>query len=169
LPETTKHKPSISKEANNLLEAFEWLTKYYHHLLKYSDEGKSALQYFTNRGLSEETINHFQLGFSPINSKFTINFLEKKGFHEQFLIKFGFLTPREASPPVDVFRGRAIFPIKNHLGRTVAFGGRAIQDEQPKYLNSIEHELFRKGNLLFNFDRAKNHIRKTGQVIIFEG
>src|SRR5699024_9793171 len=106
---------------------------------------------------------------APINSKFTINFLQKKGFHEQFLIKFGFLSPRENSEPVDVFRGRVIYPIKNHLGRTIAFGGRAIQDEQPKYLNSIEHELLQKGNLLFNFNDAKNHMRKQNQVIIFEG
>ena len=171
LPDTTSTtQPSISKEANELLKAFDWLTKYYHHLLKYSDDGKQGLQYLLDRGLNEKTIDDFQLGYSPVNSKFTINFLEKKGFHEQFLIKYGFLSPRENSPPVDIFRGRVIFPIKNHLGRTVAFGGRAIQDDQqPKYLNSIEHELFQKSNLLFHFDEAKNHIRKQNQVIIFEG
>lgn len=169
LPETTVRKSSLSKEANQILEAFDWLTKYYHHLLKYSDEGKKGLEYFVDRGLTEETINRFQLGFSPYNSKFTINFLEKKGFHEQFLIKYGFLSPRENSSPVDVFRGRVIFPIKNHLGKVVAFGGRAVQGEEPKYLNSIEHDLFQKGNLLFNFFEAKNHIRKQNEVIIFEG
>src|SRR5699024_317029 len=86
----------------------------------------------------------------------------------QFLIKFGILSPRENSEPVDVFRGRVIYPIKNHLGRSIAFVGRAIQDEQLKYLNSIEHELFLKDNLLFNFIDAKSHIIKQTQVIIFE-
>src|SRR5699024_6565040 len=69
----------------------------------------------------------------------------------------------------DVFRGRIIFPIKNHLGRPVAFGGRAFQEEEPKYLNSPEHELFHKGSLLYHFHAAKNHIRKQNQAIIFEG
>ena len=169
LPKTSVRKSTLSKEANQLLDAFDWLTKYYHHLLKYSDEGKKGLEYLRDRGLTEDTINHFQLGFSPYNSKFTINFLEKKGFHKQFLIKHGFLSPRDSDLPVDIFRGRVIFPIKNHLGKAVAFGGRAVQGEEPKYLNSIEHDLFQKGNLLFNFHDARNHIRKQNEVIIFEG
>lgn len=169
LPERKVRKTSLSKEANQLLAAFDWLTKYYHHLLKYSEDGKQGLEYLIDRRLTEETIDHFQLGFSPYNSKFTINFLEKKGFHKQFLIKNGFLSARENNTAVDVFRGRVIFPIKNHLGKTVAFGGRAVQGEEPKYLNSIEHDLFQKGNLLFHFHEAKNYIRRQNEVIIFEG
>lgn len=169
LPETRRKATSLSEESSLLLSAYDWLTKYYYHLLKYSDEGKIGLEYFLNRGIKEETIDEFQLGYSPTNSDFTIEFMKKKGFHQQLLVKAGLLSTKDNLHFVDVFRGRVLFPIKNHLGRTVAFGGRAFEGEEPKYLNSQEHELFQKGNLLFNFNLAKNHIRKQSEVIIFEG
>lgn len=169
LPETNRRQSSLSNEDKSVLEAHDWLTKYYHHLLKFSGEGKNGLQYFTDRGIDEATINTFQLGFAPADSKFTTQFLEEKGFHLQFLVKNGLLSTSDNQHFNDIFRGRVIFPIKNHLGKTVAFGGRAIKGEQPKYLNSKEHALFQKSQLLYNFDLAKNHIRKQNSVIIFEG
>lgn len=169
LPETSRKQTSLSSDEQGILQAHDWLTKYYHHLLKFSEEGKKGLTYFTERGIDENTINEFQLGFAPSDSKFTTQFLEEKGFHLQFLVKNGLLTTSDNQHFNDIFRGRVIFPIKNHRGQAVAFGGRAIADEQPKYLNSKEHALFQKGNLLFNFDLAKNHIRKKSSVIIFEG
>src|SRR5699024_7138819 len=102
-------------------------------------------------------------------SELTVQFLKNKGFHTQSLVKIGLLSTSDNTAFRDVFRGRVIFPIKNHLGRPVAFGGRAFQEEEPKYLNSPEHELFHKGNLLYHFHTAKNHIRKQNQAIIFEG
>src|SRR5690625_46043 len=168
LPKTREVKTALSEEANIILSAYDWLGKYYYHLLRYSEEGKKALEYFIDRGINENTIDQFQLGFSPISSDVTVQFLQQKGFHEQLLIKAGLLTERDGNL-TDPFRGRVIFPIRNHLGRIVAFGGRAIVDEKPKYLNSPENELFRKGSLIFNFDLAKNEIRKENKVIIFEG
>jgi len=168
LPKTREVKTALSEEANIILSAYEWLGKYYYHLLKYSEEGKKALEYVIDRGINENTVDQFQLGFSPINSDVTVQFLQQKGFHEQLLVKAGLLTERDGNL-TDPFRGRVIFPIRNHLGRIVAFGGRAIVDEKPKYLNSPENELFRKGSLIFNFDLAKNEIRKENKVIIFEG
>ncbi len=170
LPETRSSKPSsLSDEDQQLLSAYDWLTKYYHHLLRYADDGKFGLEYFQDRGLNEQTIEDFQLGIAPVNSEFTVTFLEKKGFHPQLLVKAGLLTPRENNEFVDPFRGRVMFPIKNHLGKTVGFGARALQDQSPKYLNSPEHSLFHKGSILYNFDLAKNHIRKQNEVILFEG
>src|SRR5699024_12470654 len=84
------------------------------------------------------------------------------------LVKAGLLTTRDNQHFQDIFRGRVIFPIKNHLGIPVAYGGRAFQGEEPKYLNSTEHELFHKGNILYNFDVVKMTIRKTNEAIIFE-
>lgn len=168
LPKSTAEK-NISSEANQLLSAYEWLTKYYSHFLKYSDEAKEAKLYLEKRGINETTIERFQLGYAPSDSKLTIEFLKTKGFHEQFLIKSGLLMRRDDDTFIDPYRGRVIFPIKNHLGRTVAFGARGILNEHPKYLNSPEHELFQKGNLLFNYDLAKNFIRKENEVIIYEG
>lgn len=169
LPETKSRQPALSEEASSLLSAYDWLTKYYLHFLKYSDDAKAGLDYFKARGITEATIDRFQLGFSPNESDLTVEFLQNKGFHQQLLVKAGLLTARDNNTHVDPFRGRVIFPIKNHLGKTVAFGGRSIADQNPKYLNSPEHDLFRKGNILYNYDLAKNHIRKQNQVIVFEG
>src|SRR5690625_4782870 len=121
LPKTREVKTALSEEANVVLSAYDWLSKYYYHLLRYSEEGKNALDYIINRGINEKTIERFQLGFSPINSDVTVQFLQKKGFHQQVLLKAGLLSKRDRKL-VDPFRGRIIFPIRNHLGRTVAFG-----------------------------------------------
>lgn len=170
LPEMKEsNQKKISPEASSLLSAYEWLTKYYHHLLKYTENGEEALTYFKERGIKESTIDMFQLGYAPIDEAVTVDFLLKKGFHQQALVKSGVLSMR-GQGATDPFRGRIVFPINNHLGKTVGFGGRAIKEEhQPKYLNSPENELFHKGNLLYNFDLAKNEIRKKSEVIVLEG
>src|SRR5690625_1229485 len=136
LPETKSNTKPMSEESSIILSAHEWLGKYYHHLLKYADKGKKGFDYLTDRGLSETTIDEFQLGFAPVDSNLTVDFLENKQFHKQTLVKAGLLSTTNNQQFLDVFRGRIIFPIKNHLGRTVAFGGRAFQGESPKYLNS---------------------------------
>src|SRR5690625_3838938 len=169
LPTTRVKQSNLSEEDQLLLSAYDWLAKYYHHLLKYAENERAGLIYFRERGIKQETIDTFQLGLSPVNSEFTVKFLEKKGFHQQLLVKAGLLTARGNNQFVDPFRGRVIFPIKNHLGKIVSFGARAIHGESPKYLNSPEHSFFHKSNLLFNFYLAKNHIRKQKEVILFEG
>lgn len=160
---------ALPKEAQNTLSAYEWLTKLYHHLLRYTKEGKDGYQYFKERGINEDTIDNFQLGFAPNAKAFTAEFLEKKGFNLQILAKSGILSLKENNQAIDRFGGRVIFPIRNHLGKTVAFGGRTITGQEPKYLNSPESALFQKGRLLYNFDMAKKHIRKKSEAILFEG
>lgn len=170
LPEQSQRQvSSLSEETRDLLSAYDWLSKYYYHLLKYSDDGKIGKQYLLDRGITEDTMDEFQLGYATNNSDFTVEFLLKKGFHQQALVKAGILSTRDNQHFTDVFRGRIMYPIRNHLGKTVAFGGRAFQGEDPKYLNSPEHELFQKSNLLFNFDKAKKHIRRNNEAVIFEG
>lgn len=169
LPKQSTHQTKLSEEAETFLSAYDWMTKYYYHLLKYANDGNDAKTYLLERGITEETIDTFQLGYATTNSDFTIEFLLKKGFHRQSLVKAGLLSTRDNQHFQDIFRGRVIFPIKNHLGVPVAFGGRAFKEEEPKYLNSPEHELFHKGNILYNFDVAKRAIRKTSEAIIFEG
>lgn len=170
LPEWEEPRSSVSKENDTALSAFEWLTKYYHHMLKHSKQGKEGYRYLLHRGISDLTIEEFQLGFAPNDTDFTIEFLLKKGFHEAMLVKEGILSLQTNSKQVtDRFRGRVIFPIRNHFGKTVAFGGRIISEGEPKYLNSPESSLFHKGKLLFNFDLARKHIRKENEAILFEG
>lgn len=159
----------VSKEEQNALLASEWLAKLYHHLLKHAKDGKDGLQYILDRGITEETIETFQLGYASDIPNFTADFLQKKGFHEQQLIETGLLTRATDDSLLDRFRGRFIFPIRNHLGKTIAFGGRAIYNQEPKYLNSPESDLFQKNKLLYNFDLAKKHIRKENAAVLYEG
>lgn len=171
LPDTgIKKESSLSEENQNILAAYEWLTKLYNHILRYTKDGREGYQYFTNRGINDESIEEFQLGFAPNVKDFTAEFLKKKGFHQQLLVKAGLLTVQDDGQVIDRFSGKIIFPIRNHLGKTVGFGGRAISNQGgPKYLNSSESELFQKGKLLYNFDLAKRHIRNESEVVLFEG
>ncbi len=160
---------SHSGENQTMLDAYEWLTKLYHHLLRFTKDGKAGYSYFKERHINDEAIETFQLGFAPNAKDFIVEFLEKKGFNKQFLIKAGLVSIQEDNTVIDRFRGRIIFPIRNHLGKTVAFGARSMNDQGPKYLNSAESELFHKGKLLYNFDLARRHIRKENEAILFEG
>ncbi|WP_010650908.1 DNA primase [Oceanobacillus massiliensis] len=171
LPESgIKKESSMSQESQNILSAYDWLTKLYHHLLRFTKDGKEGYQYLKERGIEDEAIEAFQMGFAPNVKDFIAEFLTKKGFQQQLLVKAGILSQQSENNVADRFRGRVIFPIRNHIGKTVAFGGRSIsKDQEPKYLNSPESELFQKGKLLYNFDLAKKHIRKENEVILFEG
>lgn len=163
-----RHAPK-NEEHTKLLEAYDWLSKLYHHVLRYSKDGEEGLAYLKSRGLSEESIDTFQLGYAPNKAHFTATFLEKKGFHKQLLLKSGLLSEREGNDVTDPFRGRIIFPIRNHIGKVIAFGGRTISDGRPKYLNSAESPLFQKSQMLYNFDEARKHMRKTNEVVLCEG
>lgn len=165
----SKQKQGLSSENQSILSAYEWLGKLYHHLLRYTEDGKAGYEYLQQRDIYEQSFETFQLGYAPNTPNFVPDFLEEKGFHQQLLIKAGLLKLQSDHNVVDPFRGRVIYPIRNHLGKIVAFGGRAITDQGPKYLNSPEHPLFQKSKLLFNFDLAKRHIRKEREVILFEG
>lgn len=157
------------REETDILHAYDWLVRYYHHFLKFSKEGKTALNYIKKRGISEATIDKFQLGYAPQSSELTKNFLIKKGYDEQFLIHHRLLTVNEQGQMNDPFRGRIIFPIRNHLGKTIAFGGRTLQEGQPKYINSAESKLFQKNQMFYNFDQARKHVRQEKSFILFEG
>ena len=119
--------------------------------------------------MNDESIDAFQLGYAPSVSGFVEEFLVKKGFHQQFLVKTGILSLQKDNSVTDRFKGRVIFPIRNHLGKPIAFGGRTITGQDPKYLNSSESELFNKSRILYNFDLAKKHIRKESEAILLEG
>lgn len=170
LPDTGIEKEfSMSEENQSILAAHDWLTKLYHHLLKFTKDGKEGYRYLKERGIDDEAIETFQMGFAPNAKEFIPEFLAKKGFQQHLLVKAGILSELNDNHVTDRFRGRVIFPIRNHIGKTVAFGGRSIGDQEPKYLNSPENELFQKGKLLYNFDLAKKHIRKENQAVLFEG
>ncbi|MFC4404190.1 DNA primase [Gracilibacillus xinjiangensis] len=158
-----------ASEEQSILEAYQWLAKLYHHLLYHTKDGKKGLEYLHQRGFTDETIERFQIGFSLPSKDFIVKFLEKKGYHRQLMVKAGFLITNDQTNYFDRFSGRIIFPIRNAIGKTVGFGGRSIGDQEPKYLNSPESELFQKSKLLYNFDNARSEIRKRNEVILLEG
>lgn len=165
----SEHSSSLSEESQNILSAYEWTTKFYHHVLKYTKEGERGYQYLRERGIDEASIEAFQIGFAPSDDELTIKFLKEKGFHRQILTAAGLLNAHDDERLTDPLAGRVVFPIRNHLGKVVAFSARAIRDQQPKYLNSTESEVFKKSRLLFNFDQARRLARKQNKMILFEG
>lgn len=150
----------------------------YFHRCLFTEEGKTALDYLLKRGLTKETIEKFNLGYAP-NSFFRLkSFLRKQGFSEKEGFEAGVLCyknkdkegkplPEEKCNYYDRFRDRVMFPILDVKGRVIGFGGRAIGDYKPKYLNTSETEIFHKSNNLFAF----NFVQLSGakDIILCEG
>ncbi|MFF2586612.1 DNA primase [Peribacillus butanolivorans] len=156
--------------SQQMFEAHDLLRKFYHHLLVNTKEGQEALEYLLKRGFTEETIEKFQIGYSLDSWDFVSKFLLKRGFPAEFMEQAGLIIFREKDESYfDRFRNRVMFPIMDHQGNTIAFSGRAMGDDEPKYLNSPETPIFNKSKTLYNFHHARPHIRKKEQVIIFEG
>jgi DNA primase len=163
-------RPSMPASSQKMIEAHELLRKFYHHLLIHTNEGQVALEYLLNRGFTEEAIEKFQIGYSLPSWDFVYKFLIKRGFEPETLEKAGLIIARERDGNFfDRFRNRIMFPIADHQGNTIAFSGRALGEDEPKYLNSPETPIFNKSQILYNFSNARPHIRKKEQVVIFEG
>ena len=166
---TTTDRQTQNKERERLLEINEAAAEYYHHVLQTSSKGEAARDYVAKRGLSPETIKKFQLGFAPEGWDTLKQFLKGKGHEETELLTAGLLVEREDKNNYDRFRNRLIFPIRNIQGKVIGFGGRALDDSLPKYLNSPQTPVFDKSSSLYGIDRAKTAIRQKDQAVIVEG
>jgi len=154
-----------------LYEILALATEFFKHALRQS-QGQYALKYLqVTRCFSEETIQRFGLGYAPQGWEVIYRYLvEQKGKPVQLVEKAGLIKPRkEANGYYDCFRDRLIIPIHDSQGRVIAFGGRTLGEEQPKYLNSPETELFNKGKTLFALDQAKEAISKQDKAVVVEG
>ncbi|MDX2228080.1 MAG: DNA primase [Leptolyngbyaceae cyanobacterium bins.349] len=154
-----------------LYEILAITTKFFEHAL-FQPQGKAALEYLeAQRHLNRETIQQFQLGYAPAGWETLYGYLvEQKHYPVDRVEKAGLLVPRkQGSGFYDRFRDRLMIPIHDLQGRVVGFGGRTLTDEQPKYLNSPETELFDKGKLLFGLDQARAAIAKQDQAVVVEG
>ncbi|MFP3510554.1 DNA primase [Peribacillus sp. SIMBA_075] len=161
---------NMPEGSQQMVEAHDLLRKFYHHLLVNTKEGQDALEYLLKRGFTEETIEKFQIGYSLDSWDFVSKFLLKRGFPAEYMEQAGLIIYREKDESYfDRFRNRVMFPIMDHQGNTIAFSGRAMGDDEPKYLNSPETPIFNKSKTLYNFHHARPHIRKKEQVVIFEG
>ena len=131
------------------------------------DTGTAARAYLERRDVSATLVRDFALGFAPDSRTGLKTALADAG--EAKLVEAGLLGRSDEGETYDRFRGRLIFPIRDARGRAVGFGGRALGDVQPKYLNSADGPLFDKGRLLYNLDRAAPAARKSGRLIVVEG
>lgn len=159
-----------SKQQQEMLKMHDLLTKLYHYCLMETNFGKEALAYLKRRGIAEKTIKTFQIGYAPKSWDFAANFLARRGFSLELAVKAGLLSKRSFDGKIfDRFRDRVMFPIRNQKGETIAFGGRVINDGEPKYLNSPETPIFNKSHTLFGLHLAREHIRKQRQLVLLEG
>lgn len=149
-----------------LLEINKEAGKYYYAQLR-SAEGRRGMEYFKKRGLSDETMQRFGLGFARSSTDETFRYLKSKGFSDEMLRESGLFIYRENTGMTDKFWNRVIFPIMDTGQRIIGFGGRVMGDGEPKYLNSPETLIFDKSRNLYGLHIAKSS--KAKNIIICEG
>ena len=150
-----------------LLELNERLAKAFNFLLASHESGEGARAYLTRRGVPDETRDAFRLGYAPRDRNWLYSFLTGKGYTAAFLAKTGLFSERKATFPL--FADRLMFPIASTRGEVIAFGGRLLEGEGPKYINSPDTMLFRKQENLFALDKAIPAIKKEGCALVCEG
>ena len=167
-----EHEDNSIKE--ELYELYRRMTVTFQHFLLEKPEGQNALNYILARGFSDEMIKSFKLGYAPSDRDFLHKFLKQKGYSDDFLAKSGLFSANYKTIPL--FSARLIFPIADRQGRIAAFGGRALPGvlqsdgrEPPKYINSPETEIYKKGQTLFAIDLAKQEMRQSKTVYLAEG
>jgi DNA primase len=171
VPQQTPQERDRAQRQKTLLEALAAAAGFYEAQL-WGPTGARAREYLTRRGLDEETIRCFRLGWAADDRQALRRALGGE-FPEALLREGGLLrVPDNGGQPYDWFRGRVMFPIGDRAGRIIAFGGRALGDEQPKYLNSPDTPLFEKGRILYGWAAARANVARDaegGAVIVVEG
>ena len=162
----TKEDRVVSKETNNLKNLLSQISQYYEKNLT---ESENAIKYFKYRGIDGKTAKHYALGFAKDSWDDVLNSFGKTDKDRKQLLACGLLIKKDDGGYYDRFRNRVMFPIRNNRGEVVGFGGRVITDEEPKYLNSPETILFKKGELLYGLFESKKSIAESNSAIIVEG
>ncbi|MEQ8666521.1 MAG: DNA primase [Rhodospirillales bacterium] len=172
VPRDTPEERRRQEKRKTLVDVTEAAAQYFQRMLR-MPEGKAALDYLHGRGVDDETIRTFRLGFAPDARGALKAALTKDGFTDEMMVEAGLLIvppeERQDRTPYDRFRGRVMFPIADKRGNAIAFGGRAMGDAEPKYLNSPETPIFHKGRVLYALDHALAPARKSGRLIVCEG
>lgn len=162
--------PKTKDDREKLFSLLEDTTNYYIAELKRAPE---VLEYLKGRGVKEETIEAWRIGFAPAGWRNLKDFLVKKGYSEELIFKAGLVKRPEdgKKESYDVFRDRVMFPIADSSGRVVGFSGRTFSKDPaaPKYVNSPETELYQKSKVLFGYHKAKNGIRNLDFSLVVEG
>jgi DNA primase len=158
------------EEADRLRGVLAAAAQYYHHLLRHAPEAERARAYIDKRGLSDDTIDRFAVGYSLPGWDRTRAHLTAQGFTVEELIKAGMLVHRDDGSTYDRFRDRLMVSIRDAQGRVIGFGARTLDPEgMPKYINSPQTPLFDKSHTLFGLDMARKSIRQEDRGVIVEG
>jgi DNA primase len=170
LPEKRKFSPQLLKLEEKLYKISEDSLAFFRKNLYNTKEGENAHEYLRKRGVSDEIIQNLKIGYAMNSWDALLNYFKRKNISPGLLEKAGLVlrsTKREGH--YDRFRGRIIFPIFTPTGKVVAFGGRTIIDQDPKYLNSPDTPIYTKGKLLYGWNLTKDAIRERREIILVEG
>lgn len=158
------------KESDEIIKLNSWALEWWEDQLQENNsEAKAARDYIESRGITDETLKTFRLGFAPDRWDALLSFLKQKGATETQIEGSGLVSKNENGKVYDRFRGRVIFPVMDVKGRPVAFGGRIIGNGEPKYLNSPETAVYTKGKHLYGLFQNREGIRERKFVILVEG
>lgn len=175
LPQMTQEQVQVAKRYGSLQDVMEAACQWFEAQLK-APTGKVAQDYLKSRGLTGQTAKHFRMGFSPAGRDALKTHLLSKGITDSQLVEVGLAIRPDKGATYDRFRARVMFPITDRRGKVIAFGGRVIPSlvdesnrEAPKYLNSPETPLFKKGEVLYAYEHARQMAHKTGTLLVTEG
>lgn len=165
----TYEKKPTSKQGIDLYQLMQDVSEFYQRQLRQHADKAQAVEYLKNRGLSGATAKQFGLGFAPDGWDTLMSELGATTAAQKALIDTGMLSQNEKQRVYDRFRHRIMFPIEDHRGRVVGFGGRVLGDAEPKYLNSPETPIFHKGAELYGLFAARGAIKEADAVLVVEG
>lgn len=159
----------LEKRRRAILEVNQFALDHYQRQLK-TREAKGARDYLQERGITSDLIGLFRIGFAPDRWDDLLTASRKKGYSASLLEAAGLALPgKKSGSHYDRFRGRIIFPIFNIQGQCVGFGGRILGEGEPKYINSPESEVYKKGKILYGLNLAREHLRQDQPVLLVEG
>ncbi|MGE5518230.1 MAG: DNA primase [Bacteroidota bacterium] len=169
VPKATPEERRREAQRASLHDAMEAACRFYENQLR-SAAGRDGLAYLRGRGLSEDTIARFRLGWAPDSREALKKAVMSEAVPESLLLEAGLLKkPENGGASFDFFRGRVTFPVTDRRGRVVAFGARTLGDGQPKYLNSPDTPLFHKGSMLYGLAHARETARERNLALAVEG
>jgi DNA primase len=160
--------PEVDAHRNRLIELNELAADFYANVLRNASAGAPGRQVLEQRGVSTEVSDLFRLGFAPDGDALG-RYFHQRDVTNEMAVESGLLMKRDDGSIRDRFYNRLLFPIRTREGRTVGFGGRALGDAMPKYLNSQQSVIFDKSALLFGLDLAQDAIKLADQVVVVEG
>lgn len=169
--EMKREDPELRSHKTRALEVNAFAANVYHRILLEHEKAQPARDYCAKRGLSDNTIRNWLIGYAPESWEGVSQFLKKRGLTDDEIFHAGLTIKRDRGTGYyDRFRHRIMFPVHDHLGRIVGFGGRAIDEQQgPKYMNTPQTAVYDKSALLYGFAKAKSAIKVAKRAVIVEG